>query len=234
MSTNPICAIVGVGPGNGAAFSHKFADQGYRVALLARNREYLRELETAIPGAKAYPYDATDEESASNVFAKIRSELGPVDVLIYNAASRAFANIDDTTPELFEQAWKVTTLGCLIAVKQVIPDMRKAGSGQIVITGATASLRGTPGFVAFGSAKAAQRSLAQSLARGLGPEGVHVAHVIIDGVIDMPASRRFMGDRPEEFFLRPDDIAESVFFLTQQPRSAWTFELDLRPYSEKW
>ena len=112
--------------------------------------------------------------------------------------------------------------------------MRVQGKGSIIVIGATASLKGAADFVAFASAKAAQRSLTQSLARKLGPEGIHVAYVIIDAMVDMPASRAMVPDAPDSFFARPDDIAESVFFLARQPRSAWTFELDLRPFAERW
>ena len=142
--------------------------------------------------------------------------------------------MDDTTPEAFESSWRVNALGCLACVKQVIPDMRKVKAGNIIVIGATASLRGGANFAAFASAKAAQRSLAQSMARHLGPECVHVSYVIIDGVVDLERTRKMMPDKPDDYFLKPDDIAESVLFLTRQPRSAWTFELDLRPFGEKW
>ena len=230
----PVCVIVGAGPGNGAAFARQFSRAGYRVALLARSRETLDDLTAEIAGSRAYVYDATDPEDARKVFATIRQDLGPPQTLIYNASSRAFGDIDATDPEGFETAWRVNAFGCLLAVKEVIPDMRSAGQGSIVVIGATASLKGGAGFVSFGSAKAAQRSLAQSLARQLGPEGIHVAYAIIDAVVDMPASRAMMPDAPDSFFARPDDIAESVFFLARQPRSAWTFELDLRPFGERW
>lgn len=232
--TEPVCMIIGAGAGNGSAFARRFAAEGYRVALLARSDSSLRRLESEIAGSKGYVYDAADETSARDVFAQVRSELGTPTVLIYNASTRDFADIDGTTAADFEQAWRVTAYGCFLAVKTALAPMREAGGGSIVIIGATASLKGAADFVAFAAAKAAQRSLAQSLARRLGPEGIHVAHVVIDAMVDMPASRRMAPDRPDEFFAQPDDIAESVFFLTQQPRSAWTFELDLRPFGETW
>lgn len=232
--TNPVCIIVGAGSGNGSAFARRFAAAGYRVALLARSDSSLSRLEGEIVGSKGYVYDATDEEAAKEVFSRIETELGPVSVLIYNASSREFADIDGTSAEAFERAWRVTAYGCFLAVKQTLPSLRKTDAGSIVIIGATASLKGAADFLAFASAKAAQRSLAQSLARRLGPEGIHVSHVVIDAIVDMPASRRMARDKPDEFFARPEDIAESVYFLTQQPRSAWTFELDLRPFGERW
>jgi NAD(P)-dependent dehydrogenase (short-subunit alcohol dehydrogenase family) len=230
----PVCAIVGVGPGNGAAFAGKFAAQGYCVALLARNEDYLTALADTLPDARGYVCDATDETSVKQAFTRINEELGPVAVLIYNASSRDFADIDHTSPDAFERAWRITTYGCLLTIKQVLPAMRAVGQGAVVIIGATASLKGAAGFVAFASAKAAQRSLAQSVARQVGSEGIHVAYVVVDGIINLPSSRQAMPDKPDEFFMQPPDIAESVFFLTQQPRSAWTFELDLRPFGEHW
>jgi NAD(P)-dependent dehydrogenase (short-subunit alcohol dehydrogenase family) len=230
----PVCVVVGAGPGNGAAFARQFSRAGYHVALLARSRDTLDSLTAEIAGTRAYVYDATDPDDAARVFDEIRKDLGPPEILVFNASTREFGDIDATTPDLFERAWRVNAYGCLLAAQQVIPDMRAAGNGSIVIIGATASLKGAADFVAFGSAKAAQRSLAQSLARKLGPEGIHVAYLIIDAVVDMPGSRAMMPDAPDSFFARPDDIAESVFFLARQPKSAWTFELDLRPFGERW
>jgi NADP-dependent 3-hydroxy acid dehydrogenase YdfG len=232
--SRPVCAIVGVGPGNGAAFARKFSGEGYAVALVSRRLDALRELASRIEGSRAYQWDATDTAAAAPVFARIKEELGPVSVLVYNAGSGVFGTIDDVDEVAFESAWRTNALGCLTAVKQVLPELRRAGGGNIVVIGATASLRGGERFAAFAPAKAAQRSLAQSMARHLGRDGIHVSYVVIDGVIDLPRTRQLLADKPEEFFLEPADIAESVFHLTRQPRSAWTFELDLRPYCESW
>jgi NADP-dependent 3-hydroxy acid dehydrogenase YdfG len=204
------------------------------VALLARNQDYLRELEGQIPGSKAFVFDVTAVDTAGEVFNRIRSTMAPIEVLVYNAGSGQFGSVDDTTTEAFESSWRVNALGCLACAKEVIPDMRKARAGNIIIIGATASLRGGANFAAFASAKAAQRSLAQSMARHLGPERIHVSYVIIDGVVDLERTRKMMSDKPDDYFLKPEHIADSVFFLTRQPRSAWTFELDLRPFGEKW
>jgi NAD(P)-dependent dehydrogenase (short-subunit alcohol dehydrogenase family) len=232
--TVPVCVIVGAGPGNGAAFARQFSRAGYRVALLARGREGLDAITAEIAGSRAYAYDATNPEDADRVFTAIRQDLGDPAVLIYNASTRDFANLDATTPDAFERAWRVNSYGCLLAAQQVVPAMRAAGEGSIIIIGATASLKGGADFVAFASAKAAQRSLAQSLARQLGPDGIHCAYVIIDAVVDLPSTRARMPDTPDSFFAKPDDIAESVYFLARQPKSAWTFELDLRPFGEHW
>ena len=136
--------------------------------------------------------------------------------------------------EDLETSWRVNTLGCVIAAKQVIPAMRQAGAGNIDVIGATASLRGGARAAPFASSKAAQRSLAQSMARHLGPDGIHVAYVIIDGVIDLERTRTHMPDKPDDFFLQPAHIAEAVYYLSRQPRSSWTFELDVMPFGEKW
>ena len=232
--SKPVCVVVGVGPGNGAAIARKFSAEGYCVALLARNQAYLKELASQIQDSQAYPYDVTVIETAQAVFNQIQTDLGAINVLVYNAGAGVFGNIDDATVEALQSAWDVNTRGLFVAAKQVAPQMRAIGGGAIVIIGATAALRGGANFAAFASAKAAQRSLAQSMARHLGPEKIHVSYVIIDGVIDLEHTRQRLPDKPDEFFLKPDQIAESVFFLAQQPQQAWTFELDVRPFGEKW
>ncbi len=231
----PVCVVVGAGPGNGAAFGRKFVEAGHRVALLARQADKVEAIAAELgDDARGYAYDAVDSANAGSVFARIADELGPVDTLVYNAGSGSFKSIDDSTIEDFENGWRTNTLGCVIAVKQVLAGMRSAGGGNIVIIGATASVRGGAQAAPFASAKAAQRSLAQSLARQLGPEGIHVSYVIIDGVIDLERTRVRMPDKPDEFFLQPSHIADAVHFLTAQPRSAWTHELDVRPFGERW
>lgn len=230
----PVCVIVGVGSGNGESFSRKFAAEGYRVAMLSRNIDYLQQLAADIPDSQAYQYDVTEIDRAAAVFNRIESEMGTISVLVYNAGAGAFANIDDATVESYQRAWEVNARGLFVAAKQVIPQMRKLQGGNIVIIGATASIKGGANFTPFASAKAAQRSLAQSMARYLDPEKIHVSYIIIDGVIDLERTRNAMPDKPDDYFINPDHIAESVFFLTQQPSSTWTFELDLRPFGEKW
>lgn len=230
----PVCAVVGVGPGNGAAFAHRFANEGYAVALLARNAGYLDELKAHIEGSESYTCDVMDPHAIDSAFTSIEKDLGPVDVLLFNAGSGVFANIEQTTPESFEQSWRINTMGFFLCAQKVIPAMKKKRAGAIIVTGATASLRGGANFAAFASAKAAQRNLAQAMARHLGPQGIHVALVIVDGMIDLPRTRQMMPDAPDDKFLKPDDIASSVYFLARQAPSAWTFELDVRPSVEKW
>jgi NAD(P)-dependent dehydrogenase (short-subunit alcohol dehydrogenase family) len=232
--SKPVCAIIGVGPGNGAAFARKFAAEGFAVALLARSEDFIEALAGGLEGGRAYTCDATDAARVGAVFDRIEQDLGMVEVLIYNSGSGHFKNIDETTIAMFETDWRVNTLGCLIVSQRVIPGMRKLGRGNVVIIGATASRTGNAEFVPFAASKAAQRSLAQSMARYLGPEGIHVSYVIVDGMIDLPRTRRMLSDKPDEFFINPDHVAESVSFLTRQQPSAWTFELDVRPFGEKW
>ncbi len=232
--TKPVCAIIGIGPGNGEAFARKFAQEGYQVALLSRNEDYLQGLENQIPGTKAYGFDASDAASAERVFPTIKSDLGPIDTLLYNAGSGVFGNVDALELQAVEDAWRVNTYGLFAAVKAVLPQLREQGGGNIVVTGATSAVKHSANFTAFTSAKAAQRAMAQSLAKHLGPEKIHVAYVIVDGVIDLPRTREMIKDADDDFFLKPDDIASAVYYLTQQPQSTWTFELDVRPYKEKW
>ncbi|GIW41903.1 MAG: short-chain dehydrogenase [Candidatus Binatia bacterium] len=230
----PVCVVTGVGPGNGLSISRKFAAEGYRVAMLARSAPKLAEYETSVPGSRGYPTDVGKTEDVRRTFANIRRDLGPVDVLVHNAGSGVFSDFLSTTPEEFEAAWRVNALGLLLCGQEAARDMLSRDGGSVVVIGATASWRGGANFAAFAAAKAAQRSLAQSMARSLGPKGIHVSYVVVDGVIDTPATRAFFPDRPDEFFLDPDEIAANVLHLVRQRKRAWTFELDLRPFAEKW
>ncbi|MBI4695775.1 MAG: SDR family NAD(P)-dependent oxidoreductase [Gammaproteobacteria bacterium] len=228
-----VCLVIGAGPGNGAAFARRFAAAGHRLVLAARDVASLATIAADLPDAHPCPYDAADPASAAEI-AQIESRLGRIDTLVYNAGAAAFGSIEQISLDDFEQGWRVNALGLAAAAKAVIPGMTGRRRGNIVVIGATASLRGGANFAAFASAKAAQRNLAQSLARHLGPQGVHVSHVVIDGVIDSPRTRERFGERPEASYLKADDIAEAVYGLTCQQPSAWTFELDLRPAAEKW
>jgi NAD(P)-dependent dehydrogenase (short-subunit alcohol dehydrogenase family) len=232
QSKSPVCIVTGVGAGTGTAVCRRFGREGYRVAMLARSPERLAELAKEIPGATAFPTDVTDEDALRATLQKIRTQLGPAEVLVHNAGNASFGDLLNVSVEKFEQAWRINALALFVCGQEVAPDMVAAGRGTILVTGATASLRGGAAFAAFAPAKAAQRSLAQSMARLLGPKGVHVAYAVIDGVIDMPTTREFMANAPKEAFLSPDAIAESYWQLSQQDRSAWTFELDLRPFKE--
>ena len=229
-----VCVVAGVGPGNGASCCRRFAAEGYSIVMLARNADYLASLSAQLPGSLPIACDVKDPEAIETAFDRIRGEAGEVDVLIYNAGSGEWNSVEETTVEGMESSWRTNTLGLLVASQQVILPMKARASGSIVVIGATASLRGGANSTAFASAKSAQRSLAQSMARRLGPTGIHVSYVIIDGIIDLERTRAARPDIPDEYYLQPDDIAQSVYDLTCQHRSAWTFELDLRPFGEKW
>lgn len=230
----PVCAVVGVGPGNGASFARRFAGEGYAVALLARSTDFAARLAGELPDARAYECDAARPGDIERAFAAIRDDLGDVETLIYNAGSGVWGSIEEVSAEDFETAWRINALGGFVAARQVIMAMKAAGHGNIVFVGATASRRGGAKFTAFAAAKAAQRSLAESTARQLWPDGIHVALLIIDGVIDLERTRKRMPDKPDEFFLRPDDIADTVWRTTRQNRSAWSFEVEARPFRETW
>jgi NAD(P)-dependent dehydrogenase (short-subunit alcohol dehydrogenase family) len=229
--TKPVCAVVGIGPQNGASFARRFASEGYAVALLSRKTEYSSNLAAEIESAKAYACDVTDPLAIETAFAAVRAGMGEIDVLVYNAGSGVWGNIEELSAYDFEQSWRINTMGAFLVSKEVIPSMKEKKAGTIIFVGATASLRGKPFTTAFAPAKASQRSLAQAMARHLWPSGIHVSLIIIDGGIKTLASDVDV-EAPET--LNPDDIATTVYFLSQQPRSAWSFEVDVRPSHEGW
>jgi NAD(P)-dependent dehydrogenase (short-subunit alcohol dehydrogenase family) len=230
----PVGVIVGVGEGNGAALARAFAKTGMTMALLARQSGFTQELAATLPGARAYECDVSSPASVSETFARIRSELGDPTTVVYNAGSGVWGDVESISLEAFETSWRVNAYGALAVSREVIPAMKAAGSGTIIFIGATASRRGGAKTAAFAPAKAAQRSLAESMARSLGPSGIHVALIVIDAVVDLPRTRRGMSDKPDSFFLKPEEMAASAVWLAQQPRSAWTFEIEVRPFGEKW
>jgi len=232
--SDKVCVVAGVGPGTGAALSRRFAAGGYRVAMLARDAERLAALEREIDGSRGYAVDVTDEAGVKAALERIRSELGSVSVLVHNAVSGHFAEFLDVSPEILERTFRTNVVSLLCLGQAVVPDMIAQGGGSIVVTGNTSAWRGSANFAAFAPSKAAQRILAQSMARSLGPKSIHVAYVVIDAVIDVPWTRQAFPSRPDEFFARPDAIAETVYHVAHQDRSAWTFEFDLRPFAEKW
>jgi NAD(P)-dependent dehydrogenase (short-subunit alcohol dehydrogenase family) len=229
-----VCVVAGVGPGNGAAFARRFGTEGYSVALLARSSAFSTQVASTLPDARVYECDVADADSVARAFDAIRRELGEPEVLVYNAGSGVWGTVEDATPADFENAWRVNTLGGFLASKQVIPAMKRAGRGSIVFVGATASRKAGARSAAFSSAKGAQRSLAESMARALWPAGIHVALIVVDGVVDLARTRQRMSDKPDSFFVKPDDVAEIGFRLTQQRPAAWSFEVEARPFGESW
>ena len=230
----PVCVVVGVGPGNGAAFARRFAAEGYAVALLARGLGFTRELAPSLPLARAYACDVSDAASVTAAFGRVRDELGDPAVLIYNAGSGVWGSVEDIGAAEFEVAWRVNALGALLCSKEVIAAMKRRGAGSIVFVGATASRRGGAKTAAFAPAKAAQRALAESMAKSLWPSGIHVSLIVLDGVVDLETTRKRMPDKPDSFFVKPEDVADTAFQLTRQKPSAWSFEVEARPFGETW
>ncbi len=230
----PVCAVVGVGPGNGEAFARRFAADAYAVALMARRSELTSRLAAELKTARAYACDASEAASVAAAFAAARADLGDADVLIYNAGSGVWGTVEDVSPEDFERSWRVNTLGLFLAAREVIPAMRAKGHGAIIVVGATASRRGVARTAAFAPAKMAQKGLAESMARHLGPAGIHVALIVVDGIVRTPAAQARFRDRPADALIAPSAVADVAATLVKQDRSAWSFEVEARPYVETW
>lgn len=237
MSTSKVAVVVGVGPGLGAAVSRRFAREGFAIGLIARtaatSEAVQREIEAAGGHALSIPADATKPAEVTAAFARVKASLGPAEVLIYNAGAFRVAGALEITPQEFEDAFRINCLGGFLSAQAVLPDMLERGRGTLLFTGATASLRGGARFAALAVGKFGLRALAQSLAREFGPRGIHVAHVVIDGMIDTPRVRGMMPGRDPSTLLSPEALAETYFQLHAQPPSAWTQELDVRPSVEK-
>jgi NAD(P)-dependent dehydrogenase (short-subunit alcohol dehydrogenase family) len=232
--------IIGAGPGLGSSLARKFAKEGHHVFAVRRER-HTQELNSLCDEIKnsgglatAMPADARDEEQVKNLFSEI-SKSGSIDCLVFNIGANVFFPIEETTSRVFRKVWEMATFAGFLAGREAAKHMKDKGT--IIFTGATASKRGGSGFAAFSSAKFGLRALAQSLARELGPKGIHVAHTIIDGAIDHPWIKENFPDtyklKEVDGILNPDHIAEAYYNLHLQEKTAWTHELDLRPYMEK-
>lgn len=232
--TAPVCLISGVGPGTGSALARRFAEGGYRLALLARNEERLAALAQQLPGAKAYRCDVSDAAQVEAVASAVEHDLGCPGVVIHNAVGGAFGKFSKIDPEILNRNFQVNTMGLLYLARRFAPAMTQAGSGAIVATGNTSALRGRPGFAGFAPTKAAQRILAEAIARDLGPQGVHVGYIVIDAVIDLEWTRKRWPDRADDFFIKPRAIADEIWHVVHQDRSAWSFNVEIRPFGEAW
>ena len=234
MTQAKVAVVLGVGPGLGAAIARRFASEGFAVGLMARHQEKLTSLQESIEqsGGVALPVavDASDPKSVAEGFSLVKTELGAPEVFIYNAGVFQVGGILELSPAQFETSWKVNCFGAFLAVGQVIPEMIDRGRGTILLTGATASLRGSARFAGLAVGKFGLRALAQSLAREFGSQGIHVAHILIDGQINPPNEGETDSD-PQ--MLSPNAIADTYWQLYNQDSTAWTLELDLRPASEK-
>jgi NAD(P)-dependent dehydrogenase (short-subunit alcohol dehydrogenase family) len=232
--TAPVCLITGVGPGTGSALARRFAEGGYRVAMLARNEERLAALEKQLPAAKAYRCDVSDLAQIEAAASAVERDLGSPSVVIHNAVGGAFGTFREIDPDILNRNFQVNTMGLLHLARRFAPAMTSAGKGAIVATGNTSSLRGKAGFAGFAPTKAAQRILAEAMARDLGPQGVHVAYVVIDAVIDLEWTRKRWPERPDDFFIKPVAIANEIWHVVHQDRSAWSFNVEIRPFGEAW
>jgi len=230
----PVCLISGVGPGTGSALVRRFAAERYRVAMLARNAQRLAALSEQVPSAKAYVCDVSDQSQVDAAVASVEREMGAPSMLIHNAVGGAWGTFTEIDPDVLNRNFQVNTMGLLYLARCVAPAMVAAGKGAIIVTGNTSALRGRANFAGFAPTKAAQRILAEAMARDLGAKGVHVAYIVIDAVIDVPWARERFKDRPDDFFIAPAAIADEAWHVANQPRSAWSFNVEVRPFGETW
>jgi len=236
-----IALIAGVGEGLGGAIARRFARGGFATALVARSAERLtriaEEIESGGGRGVAYVADLREETAVTKLFEDVEKELGPISVAVFNAGAFYRASILDTPADMFEKVWRLSCYAGFLVGREAARHMTPRGHGSVIFSGATASLRGGSHFAAFAAAKGALRQMAQSMARELGPKGIHVASVIIDGAIDNAVTRERLAERmaqlPAGGALKPEHIAETYWQLHHQPRDAWSLELDLRPAVEK-
>lgn len=237
-----VCCVIGAGDATGSAVARRFAKEGYTVCVARRTATALKPLvdQITVEGGKAVAFglDARREDQVINFFHQIEAEVGQVEVLVFNVGGNVRFPVLETTAQKYFKVWEMCAMAGFLAGREAARIMLPRGRGTLLFTGATASLRGAAGFAAFAGGKAALRALAQSMARELGPKGLHVAHVVIDGMIDTAFTREHFAQRVEEVgpdgILNPDHIADAYWWLHEQPRDAWTFELDLRPSAERW
>lgn len=242
MSESKVCLVVGAGDATGGAIARCFARAGFTVCVARRRAEELDGLLEMIRGeggtAHGFGLDARRESEVSELLARIEGQIGPLDVVVFNVGGNVRFPILETTAQKYFKVWEMCAMAGFLVGREAARVMLPRGRGTILFTGATASLRGSAGFSAFAGGKAALRALAQSMARELGPQGVHVAHVVIDGMIDTDFTRTQFPEHVTaagvDGVLDPEHIAETYLWLHRQPRDAWTFELDLRPWVEKW
>ena len=232
-----VCAVLGVGPGLGTSVARRFAAEGHAVAAMARSEDSvapgIEAIEASGGTARPFAVDATDPGSVASALARVRDQLGDPDVFVYNAGAFEIGGVLELDPEQFERLWRVNCAGAFFAAREVLPAMLERGRGTVLLTGATAGWRGKARFSGLAVGKFGLRALAQSLAREVGPQGVHVAHVVVDGQIDTPRVRSMFPGRDAGTMLSPDAIAETYWQLHRQDPTAWTLEVDLRPSVEE-
>ena len=244
MPTNPnqVALVIGAGDATGGTIAKRFAAGGHTACVTRREADKLEPLLQAIraAGGQAHGFgsDARKEEEVIALVERIERDIGPIEVLVFNIGANVPCSVLEETARKYFKIWEMACFGGFLNGREVAKRMVARGRGTIIFTGATAGLRGAANFAAFAGAKHALRALAQSMARELGPQGVHVAHVVVDGAIDTEFIRSSFPERyalkEQDGILNPEHIAENYWHLHRQPRDAWTFELDLRPYMERW
>jgi NAD(P)-dependent dehydrogenase (short-subunit alcohol dehydrogenase family) len=240
-STRKVALVIGAGDATGGAIARRFAKEGYVACVTRRDAEklepLLRQIRDAGGTAHGFASDARKEDDVVALIEKIESEVGPIDVLVFNIGANVPCSILDETARKYFKIWEMACFSGFLNAREVARRMVQRGRGTILFTGATAGLRGSADFAAFAGAKHALRALAQSMARELGPRNIHVAHIVVDGAIDTEFIRTTFPERyalkDQDGILNPEHIAENYWYLHTQPRDAWTHELDLRPYMER-
>ena len=229
-----LCLVTGVGPGTGTSVVKRFAIAGYKVAMLSRSEERLLNLQAEIPNTVAFPCDVSNEQQMSDVINKVKNDLGVPDVLVHNAVKGGRGNFLEIKPKDLLKNFEVNTMGLLYLARGFAQEMIDRGNGSIIVTRNTSARRGKPWFATTAPTKAAQRILAESIAREIGPKGIHVSYILIDAAIDVPWTREAWPEKPDDFFMKPNSIADEIFHITNQDKSAWTFDVEIRPFAEPW
>jgi NAD(P)-dependent dehydrogenase (short-subunit alcohol dehydrogenase family) len=230
----PLAIVTGVGPGTGSALVRRFAKGGFRVAMLARDRARLQDLQSEVANSKAFPCDVADSNALQAVLEQIDRSFGVPKVVVHNAVGGAFGSFTEIDPEILRTNFEINVMALMHLARHTAPRMAAAGGGALIVTGNTSALRGRARFAGFAPTKAAQRILTESIARDMGPRGVHVAYLVIDAAIDVPWQRERLRDVDDDFFCKPSAIADEVWHIAHQDRSAWSFMAEVRPYRETW
>ena len=229
-----IALITGVGPGTGSSIARRFSDGGYKIAMIARDKERLKSLEDELEDSKGYSCELRNQEYLNSTIDNIIKDFGYPDVFIHNAVRGTRGNFLEFTSEELQSNFDINVLALHRIAQKVAPEMIKKAKGAIIVTGNTSAHRGKANFGGTASTKAAQKILTESFARFLNPKGIHVAYITIDAAIDLEWTRKAWPDKPDDFFIQPDDIASEVWHITHQSKSAWTFDHWLRPFGENW
>jgi len=229
-----IALITGVGPGTGSSIARRFSDGGYKVAMIARDKERLKSLEDELKDSKGYSCELRNPEYLNSTIDNIIKDFGYPDIFIHNAVRGTRGNFLEFTSEELQSNFDINVIALHRIAQKVAPEMIKKGKGAIIVTGNTSAHRGKANFGGTASTKAAQKILTESFARYLNPKGIHVAYITIDAAIDLEWTRKAWPDKPDDFFIQPNDIASEIWHITHQSKSAWTFDHWLRPFGEIW